>query len=127
MGGRDDSDRRWLRRATTFVRAPLAGVGSPPIRDDAMNMANEIWAVVCRPHQAEPTYIGPFITREQADDWAVEQGRGGGRRVYQIVCLRNPLAAPSGAGGYLSAARLSAPRTRRSAATSPRAPSGNAA
>jgi hypothetical protein len=59
-------------------------------------MDNEIWAVVCHAHKAEPTYVGPFVSQQQADDWAVEQGRGGGRRVYQVVCLLTPWRARLG-------------------------------
>jgi hypothetical protein len=46
-------------------------------------MAEQLWAVVREPEWDESPHVGPFQSREEAQEWADEQ-LSQGRKVYAI-------------------------------------------
>jgi hypothetical protein len=53
-------------------------------------MPRELWTVVREPQGDESPHVGPFTSREEAQQWADEQERQG-RRIYDIRRLDMPL------------------------------------
>jgi hypothetical protein len=53
----------------------------------------EYWAVVREPKVDESPHVGPFTSREEAQEWAGEQLRQG-REIYAIRKLDMPVGPP---------------------------------
>ena len=53
-------------------------------------MSPKLWAVVREPCDDESPHVGPFYSREEAEEWAKEQAKEG-RKIYDIRPLDMPL------------------------------------
>ena len=56
-------------------------------------MMADIWTVVREPKGDESPFVGPFTSREEAEDWADEQKRGG-RKIHDVRRLDFPVGPP---------------------------------
>jgi hypothetical protein len=55
-------------------------------------MPREVWAVLREPQGDESPHVGPFTSREEAQQWADEQ-TSQGRKILDIRKLDFPLGA----------------------------------
>jgi len=53
-------------------------------------MAQEVWMVVREHRDEESPFVGPFTSREEAEQWAAEQERQG-RKIFDIGRLDVPV------------------------------------